>query len=308
MIIADAHCDTLTKFPENPFDSNTAQWNANDFYNMNGRLQYFAIFTPPELSGDAAAKFAHRTIGNFYQKKNDKIQHLESASDYDSTKVNILLSLEGASPIINDIALLHAFYKSGIRAMGLTWNHRNFVADGVDNPYGLTEFGKEVVQEMEKIGMIIDVSHLNVAGFDDVVKHTSKAFIASHSNSRIIRDHKRNLYDEQIQEIIRRKGFIGINFYSPFLGDENQSENHQHNNQNLKLQFIKHVEHFLNLGCEDILGLGADFDGIDYTPFDGIKFYDEAFELLSKELQISESILNKFKGQNLLDYTLRMLN
>ena len=298
MKVADAHCDTLTKFQENPFFTENAHWNINKFKKCSGVLQYFAIYTPPELSGDAAFKYAANNIGNFFAKNNEYVIHLEDSIDFVDDKINILISLEGASPIINDINNLYVFYKLGVRAMGLTWNHRNFVGDGVDTNYGLTPFGIDVIKEMERIGMIIDVSHLNIKGFYDVAKNTSKPFIASHSNSMAIHDHKRNLDDDQIVEIINRGGFIGMNFYTNFITDEKE---------NGKKWFLKHIEHVLELGGDDILGMGADFDGIEESPFPDAESYVEIENLLRKDLQLDHLLIEKIMYKNLLDYTLKMI-
>ncbi len=298
MKVADAHCDTLTKYPTNFLYDQNAHWNIDKFKISNGLLQYFAIFTPPDYAGDSALKYAVNSIGNFIKNSNNEIQLIEKKDDFDENKINILLSLEGASPIINDINNLYAFYKLGIRAMGLTWNHRNFVADGINNDYGLTSFGIEVIKEMENINMIIDVSHLNKNGFNDVVYHTTKPFIASHSNSRFIFDNKRNLYDDQILEIISRKGFIGINFYSEFISDKSND---------LKLELLRHIEHILKLGGENVLGMGADFDGIDSTPFEDAASYPELISLLANELKLENALIEKIMYKNLLNFTLKSI-
>jgi len=296
--IADAHCDTLTKYPENIFDSKDAQWSLPRYKEVGGELQYFAIFTPPEYSGSQATGFAINNIGNFLMKKPKNISLITRRTDYNRENVNILLSLEGAAPICNDMANLHAFFNIGVRAMGLTWNHRNFVADGIDNEYGLTVFGKEVVKEMETLGIIIDVSHLNENGFDDVVANAKYPFIASHSNARSIMEHKRNLNDEQIKELVKRGGFIGLNFYTKFVSDD--GTNH-------KKELLKHIEHFLNLGAENVLGLGADFDGIDSATFDGVEGYSELYTLLKDEMELNETTIEKIMANNLIEYTLKMM-
>jgi membrane dipeptidase len=295
MKIADAHCDTLTMFPNNPFNSLDGHWNIDKYIEVGGSLQYFAIFTPPELSGDSALKFAVNSIGNFYRFHDNRINLLLKSEDWSENKINIILSLEGASPIINDISNLYAFHKLGVRAMGLTWNHRNFAADGVDSDYGLTTFGKELVSEMEKLRMIIDVSHLNTAGFDDILHFTSCPFIASHSNSSAIQSHKRNLSDEQIKEIINRKGFIGLNFYSLFIGNESDD---------LKKKLLSHIEHFLELGAQDTLGMGADFDGIDQCPYTDVSGYTELEHSLRHDLLLDEKLISKIMSENLIDFTL----
>jgi membrane dipeptidase len=296
MKVADAHCDTLTKFPENPFHSDLADWNLNKFAKSNGVLQYFAIFTPDNFSGDSALRFAFESVGNFIAKNKNEVIWLKSPSDYDENSVNVLLSLEGAAPIINNMNNLYAFYELGVRAMGLTWNHRNFVADGIDTDFGLTPFGIEVIKEMERIKMIIDVSHLNENGFDDVVKHTNKAFIASHSNARSICDHRRNLRDDQIREIINRKGFIGLNFYNDFVATHD-----------VQFAFYKHIEHFLKLGAENVLGMGADFDGIPIGVYPDAQSYVEIAEKLMNEMQLDRDIVEKIMHRNLIDCTLKLI-
>ena len=294
MKVADAHCDTLTKFPTNPFHTEEAHWNISKFRQVGGVLQYLAIFTMPNISGDAALSFAFNTLANFHRKKDPGTTLLKSGKDYKDDGINLLLSIEGASPVIDDLNNLHGFYKMGVRAMGLTWNHRNFAADGVDNDYGLTHFGVELVKEMESLNMIIDVSHLNENGFADVVKHTQKPFIASHSNAFAVLGHKRNLKDEQIEEIIKRGGFIGMNFYSHFIGNEGE---------NLKLKLLKHIEHILKLGGGDVLGMGADFDGIDESPFDDVLAYKEIEIMLRNDLQLDKELIEKIMYRNLMDYT-----
>ncbi len=298
MKVADAHCDTLTKFKDNPFHSEDAHWSLEKFNEAGGVLQYFAVFTPPQYSGDSAVRFAFNAIGNFYSKNRGKVNLLLSPDGFKDDKVNILLSLEGATPIIDDLNNLRVFYELGVRAMGLTWNHRNYVADGIDNPYGLTAFGVELIKEMENMNMIIDVSHLNVAGFDDVVKNTSKPFIASHSNAHKIFAHPRNLYDEQIKEIITRGGFIGMNFYPDIICDDKD---------NLKAGLLQHIEYMLELGAADVLGMGADFDGIPSAPFDDVRGYIELEQMLRNDLKLDYTLIEKIMYKNLMDYTLKYI-
>ncbi len=299
MIIADAHCDTLTAYKNDAFFSEEAHWDLPRFKSLGGVLQYFAIFTDVEYAGDSAVTFAFNSLGRFYNQKPDDVALLLSKADFDANKVNILLSLEGASPIVSDINNLYAFYAAGIRAMTLTWNHRNFLADGISEPYGLTKFGREVIAEMEKLKMIIDVSHLNTAGFDDVLKTVACPIIASHSNARAVCEHPRNLYDEQIAEIIKRKGFIGINLYSNFLGNSKDD---------LKGKIIEHIEHILKLGGEDALGFGADFDGIELCPFEGVEAYSEIYAMLRNTMQLDESLIDKIMHKNLVDFTLNYIS
>jgi membrane dipeptidase len=300
--IADAHCDTLTKYSETPYHSPDAHWNLEKFQAVKGDFQIFAIFTPPERHGDSATAFAAKHCGLFsrtYQSAG--VVPVLKGKDLNKGGVKIMLSLEGAAPIQNDISYLHAFYDMGVRAMGLTWNHRNHVADGIDNDYGLTVFGREVIQEMERMRMIIDVSHLNIAGFKDVCETVGQPFIASHSNARKLRNHKRNLEDWQIKEIISRGGFIGLNFYTEFVDGVNISEsaNTKQARENSINALIRHAEHILKLGGEEVLGFGADFDGIKDGTYGDVLGYPDLIERLRIELGLSDLELEKIAHLNL---------
>ena len=133
-------------------------------------------------------------------------------------QIALLLSFEGVEPLGNDLALLRPFYELGVRFVGLTWSRRNYAADGCHFrpvsegiPGGLTAFGVQLVEEAERLGMIIDVSHLNDAGFTDVLKFAKKPFIASHSNCRALAGVMRNLTDDQIKALAARGGVMGLN-------------------------------------------------------------------------------------------------
>jgi len=302
MKTADAHCDTLTKFKEEPFYTKNAAWNIKKFRKVDGILQFMAIFIEPPNHGDSALRLAVNAIGNFHKRKPKDINLLEKSSDFNEKKINIILSLEGASPVIDELSNLHAFFKLGVRAITLTWNHRNFAADGVGvkGGSGLTDFGEQLVKEMEKLKMIVDVSHLNEAGFKDLCKIATRPFIASHSNAYVINPHIRNLKKYQAEEIIKRQGYIGLNFYSPFIGKGND-------NKILTKKLLKHVDYFLNLGAENVLGLGADFDGIDESPFEDVTSYSVVEELLANELKLNAEQIEKIMYKNLLDFTLKMI-
>lgn len=130
----------------------------------------------------------------------------------DAGQIAVLLSLEGSEPLGRSPALLRVFYELGARLLGLTWNGRTMAADGCALPGGgLTADGRELVQAAWELGMILDVSHLNDAGFEDLLSLGEGPVIASHSNCRVLCDHPRNLTDDQILRLARRGGVIGIN-------------------------------------------------------------------------------------------------
>ena len=178
----------------------------------------------------------------------------------DNSHFQILLGMEGLSHIKSDISLLDHYYSKGVRHASLTWNDVNELATSVlgDPNRGLTAYGVEAVRHMEKLGMIVDVSHLNEKSFWDVANHTKKPFIASHSNSRRICDHKRNLTDDQLKAISDSGGLVGLNCYGDFVSTNKKLKTLE----GMKLQ----INHLLKTIGPDHLALGFDF--CDYLETD----------------------------------------
>lgn len=175
----------------------------------------------------------------------------------EENKIGIILSFEGLEPIGNDIKMLKIFYELGVRAAGLVWSRRNYVADGCSfSPVeegqkgGLTKFGVSVVRKMEEMNMLIDVSHLNDEGFWDIIKFTNKPFIASHSNVRNIHSRMRNLTDDQIKAIASRNGVIGINAYKNIAGVGEGEDPIK--------KLADHIEYMVNLVGAKHVGYGFD--------------------------------------------------
>ena len=157
------------------------------------------------------------------------------------------------------------FYRLGVRMMTLTWNYENelgFPNEIINNKLvcdrGLKDRGFEFIEEMENLGIIIDVSHLSDAGFYDILNNTKKPFVASHSNARSICNHRRNMTDDMIKKLADRGGVMGLNFYSNFL-----NENTKFSDLSKLDDMIKHLKHIKNIGGIEVIGLGSDFDGID---------------------------------------------
>jgi membrane dipeptidase len=187
-------------------------------------------------------------------------------------KMSALLTLEEGGVCQGDIRLLRDFYRLGVRMMTLTWNFPNELGYPVkvtegelkgklynESQYGLTATGISFVKEMERLGIIIDVSHLNDAGIEDVLKYTTKPFVASHSNARTICSHPRNLPDDLIRKMADRGCVIGINYGSTFLHDWLPGEKEVGRISDM----VDHIRYIKNIGGIDCLGLGSDFDGID---------------------------------------------
>jgi membrane dipeptidase len=173
-------------------------------------------------------------------------------------KTGIMISLEGADPVGNDIRLLSIFYRLGVRALGLAWSRRNYAADGCAfQPQkeglkgGLTHFGVELLEEAERLGMLIDISHLNDEGVSDVARFATRPFIASHSNCRVLAHTMRNLTDEQIRLIADSGGAIGMNGVSFLVSDDNRKDLGA-------LELSAHIDHIIRLVGDDFVGLGLD--------------------------------------------------
>ena len=146
-----------------------------------------------------------------------------------------------------------------VRCVTLTWNGENEIGSGHDTAHGLSAFGREVVPEMERQGILVDASHLNDAGFEDLLQTVRRPFLATHSNARAVCGHKRNLTDDMIREMAARRCLIGLNYHIHFLRDGGEGAGPD--------DLMRHIERFFALGAEHILALGSDFDGADLPEF-----------------------------------------
>jgi membrane dipeptidase len=181
--------------------------------------------------------------------------HDEIVRALDSKKIGFLITMEGVEPLGDDLDLLRAFYELGVRAIGLTHARTNaaghggiFAATG-SSPQGLTPFGRDLVRECEKLGIIVDLAHINPAGFKEIVDLATKPLIVSHTNSRKFYDVERNISDEQIKMIGKRGGVLGVN---SILVSPNQEKS--------KLDcYVDHIQHIVDLIGVDCVGIGFDF-------------------------------------------------
>src|SRR5699024_2089931 len=184
--------------------------------------------------------------------------------------MSAMLTLEEGAVVNHDLAILRNYYRLGVRMITLTWNYPNGIGYpnlsnandhhdlfSINTKDGLTDFGIEYVKEMERLGIIIDVSHLSDAGFYDVLKYTTKPFVASHSNARGICGVGRNLSDDMIKELAKRNGVMGINFCGDFLKTIPNG-----NARSCIEDIVKHILYVKNLVGIDYVGLCSDFDGI----------------------------------------------
>ena len=234
------------------------------------RYQVFALFIEPEYKPERAlGRVLHLwdTLGRaFAEAGPDQVRLCTRPEDLDDGalapgQLGGVLSIEGGEAVGTDLGLLRALHHLGVRAMGLTWNERNAIADGAgeaDAGGGLTRFGRALVGEMNSLGMIVDVSHLCPRAFWDVLKVSRRPVIASHSNARALCDHVRNLDDAQIRALAEAGGVMGMNFYAAFLDRDPARAD--------IARLCDHIEHICDLVGPEHVGLGSDFDGIDRPP------------------------------------------
>lgn len=304
MIIVDAHCDTLTKIMEQNENlyKNSCHIDIERMKRSGSYVQFFAAFIEPKYCQAYAMKRAVQIIDKLYQQTkeySDDIvmccDHREIKKAITNNKIAAVLTIEGGEALQGDLSALRIFYGLGVRSLCLTWNNRNEIADGVcelESKGGLTSFGRDVIKEMNKLGMLIDLSHIAQQGFWDVIELSSNPIIVSHSNAKSICSHKRNLTDDQIIAVKNNGGVIGINLYPNFLNDSGVAK---------ITDVIKHIEHISSLvGCDN-LGIGADFDGVEKLPIDinGIEDMYKIFNELSK-LNYTEENINKIAGENFI--------
>lgn len=269
MLIFDAHIDTLSRLliSQKPFTAPEGHVNLELIRGSGLGAQFFAAFVHPRFYHGLALHNTSEMIDLFWQLLREHSQDLAYAGSVSEIRraqkegrIACLLAIEGGEALEGKLANLRNFYRLGVRLLTLTWNHRNQLGSGqLEGPSGggLSCFGGEVVEEMNRLGMLIDVSHLNEPGFWDVLEISSAPIIASHSNAWELCKHPRNLKDPQIRAIAERGGVIGVNFYTQFLTGSAKAEIGA---------VAEQIDYLVNVGGIDSVGLGSDFDGISQTP------------------------------------------
>lgn len=299
MEIIDTHSDTLIEIFENKENlyKNNLHIDIKRMKRYSSYCQFFACFTHPKQEKNAK-KYAVNAFSFFKEELLKNKEHIGLATNFreycdlkSAGKITAFFSMENADAI-NRICDLDLFYNLGVRMISLTWNFDNALATGVlgDEKRGVTEFGKQVIENMEEKNIILDVSHLNEKSFWDIAELFKKPFVASHSNSYYVCNNKRNLTDEEFLEIKRRGGYVGMNFYPLFLTGE----------KNAKISdILKMTEHFLALGGENIIGIGSDFDGVDCLPkgIFGVEHVEKIFNEMAK-IGYSDEIMDKIAHKN----------
>ena len=264
----DGHCDTVSRIYHHREGAGFRRSQGHlDLERMKAQgpwAQFFAIFAAKAWEKEPLWEVFQGQYQVFCQEveaNSDWVAHCRTAAQAEEAwaegKQAAFLSVEGAELLDCDMDKLEQAYRMGVRAVNLTWNYENALsgsnAEGKEK--GLTEQGRAFVQKMQELGMLVDVSHLSDPGFWDVMDLARKPIFASHSNSRAVCSHSRNLTDAQFSAIIRNGGVAGLNMCDEFVGEDPTLDD-----------LIRHVEHWFSLGGEDHVSLGGDWDGISGMP------------------------------------------
>lgn len=289
--VCDAHCDTLSHL-------------------VSGGTLENATVTPERLAagGVSLQVFAlFATYGRGIEPYEKARRMLSAAGEFPVPVLTGALpaalpdaptgvfSIEGGEILQGSLERFAEFDAAArVRMIALTWNFENEIGHPAKNgpEGGLKPFGLSLVREMNRKGVLCDVSHLNEAGFWDVIEHSTLPPVASHSNARALCEHTRNLTEAQIRAVIEKKGYIGVNFYSAFLA----------NGRAATLEDVyRHVDAILQLGGEDVVGFGSDFDGIDAWP-EGLANpadFPALLNFLAARGGYAPEVLEKIAGGNL---------
>lgn len=224
---------------------------------IGGDAPYYAVYPANAVSPAAPLKHALQALQHVKDEitENDELMLALNSEDirraHATGKVAVILCLEGAAPIEDDLSLLRVLYDLGIRCIGLTHNQRNLLADGiaVHAGGGLTDFGRQAVREMERLGIAVDVSHLSVEGFWSLVEVATRPITASHSNAYAVNPHPRNLTDDQIRAIAASRGAIGVHGMSLLVNGTSNAR---------LADVVAHIDHMAGLVGAEYVAVGPD--------------------------------------------------
>lgn len=303
MKLFDLHCDTIERMEELGEDMLTDKTQLSLKYlpQIEKWCQTFAIFIPDSKRGVDAVSYYEQVLAYFHkmlQKHADIVEMANTADDIrritGSKKCAALLSVEGGAVLDGKLENIEKLKKDGVKMMTLTWNGANELASGNVNPeMGFTAFGREAVKEMERQNIIVDVSHLNDKGMEELMGFATKPIIATHSNLRSVCSHKRNVTEEMFKYIVEHKGLCGLNLLHGFVSDEPMKDS--------KAELFRHVYRMLELGGEDVIACGSDFDGGITSQMDNPALF-ASFGDYMVEHGISRRVSDKIMFENALHF------
>ena len=292
MFYADAHCDTLYALAVDHRPAHTLDITVEGLKRMGAYLQTFALFAGS--GGPAGEPRRHVMDGIQCSYQLGLPIYRGELPELPPTAARGILSIEGGEALEGSLERLDEYADEGVRMIALTWNYPNEIgvpaAESAEG--GLTQFGRRLIGRMNERCVLCDVSHLNEAGFWDVMELSALPPVASHSCVRELCNHRRNLWRDQVRAIIDRQGFIGVNFYPRFLSEGNPAD--------VTVQTVaEHIDELMQMGAVDCVGLGSDFDGIELHPI-GLNTPEDVpaiFEAL-KARGYDDEALRKIAGLN----------
>jgi len=359
-IVIDTHADTPQRFLDENYDIGSTDPNDHGHISLDkakaGNLgaEFFSIWVEPETNQGHFARHTLDLIDSVYEqatRHSDRMIMAFSVADIERAhhehKLAALMGIEGGHSIENDIHLLRDYYRLGVRYMTLSWSNTNEFADssgdidkaGVAHHNGLTDGGKQIVLEMNRLGMLVDISHVADKTFWDTIAVTKAPVIASHSSARALTNAPRNMTDDMLRAVAKNGGVVDVNFYSAFV-DENYrkaNEAQAKERDNARADYVKklgaegktptyidldrldrewtakiprpplsslidHIDHIAKVAGVDHVGLGSDFDGVSGATPQGIDSAADLPKITQALLDrgYSASDIRKILGGNVL--------
>lgn len=359
-IVVDTHADTPQRFLDEGFDIGSTDPNDVGHISLDkarrGNLgaEFFSIWVDPETNQGHFAQHTFDLIDSVYEQAGhhpDRMMMAFSVADIERAhqehKLAALMGIEGGHSIENDMHLLRDYYRLGVRYMTLSWSNTNEWADSsgdindpkVQHHNGLTAFGKQVVGEMNRLGMMVDISHVADKTFWDTIANTKAPVIASHSSARALVDAPRNMTDDMLRAVANNGGVVQVNFFSGFVDEDyrkamlvqekDQAAAIQKYVDSLKAQgkpvsyievdrmerewtariprppfnsLIDHIDHIAKVAGVDHVGLGSDFDGVSGATPQGMDSAADLAKITQALLDrgYSADDIKKILGGNLL--------
>ncbi|MEN6349032.1 MAG: dipeptidase [Syntrophomonas sp.] len=276
MKIVDLHCDTVSE----TYNKIESLWENKCHFDIKRALkagvvvQFFALFTMPADCNTALRKIL-KQLDKLYQEMerySDYIYPVFKAEDIDieenHQKIGGIIHLEGGEALGTDPEILRTLYRLGLRSLGLTWNQRNYLADGVaegEGAGGLSLKGREILKEMNRLGIILDLSHISEKAFFDALEYCEKPLMVTHANAQAVCNHCRNLSDRQLKTLADHGGVVGLNQVSSFVKEGKANID----------DFLDHAVYIADLIGSEFIALGSDFDGAENIVLPGVEGYME---------------------------------
>jgi len=359
-IVIDTHADTPQRFLDENYDIGSTDPNDHGHISLDkakaGNLgaEFFSIWVEPETNQGHFARHTLDLIDSVYEqatRHSDRMIMAFSVADIERAhhehKLAALMGIEGGHSIENDIHLLRDYYRLGVRYMTLSWSNTNEFADssgdidkaGVAHHNGLTDGGKQIVLEMNRLGMLVDISHVADKTFWDTIAVTKAPVIASHSSARALTNAPRNMTDDMLRAVAKNGGVVDVNFYSAFVGENYRKANEAQAKErdNARADYVKklgaegktptyidldrldrewtakiprpplsslidHIDHIAKVAGVDHVGLGSDFDGVSGATPQGIDSAADLPKITQALLDrgYSASDIRKILGGNVL--------